>query len=128
MNLLLDTQVFLWWIVDEQSLSDRARTLIRDGGNLLFLSAASAWEIAIKASLGRLDIGGEPAKVIAEQMAANAIQPLPILVSHALHIYGLPTHHRDPFDRLLIAQSQVENLPILTADRLISRYEVNTVW
>lgn len=128
MKLLLDTQVFLWWIVDEESLSDHARNLMRDGSNILFLSAASAWEIAIKASIGRLDIGGEPAQVIAEQMAANAIQPLPIQVSHALHTYDLPAHHRDPFDRLLIAQSQVENLPILTADRLISRYEVNTVW
>ncbi|MEK6588120.1 MAG: type II toxin-antitoxin system VapC family toxin [Chloroflexota bacterium] len=128
MRLLLDTQVFLWWIVDEESLSDHARNLMRDGSNILFLSAASAWEIAIKASIGRLDIGGEPAKVIAEQMAANAIQPLPIQVTHALHTYDLPRHHRDPFDRLLIAQCQVEGLPILTSDHLFLRYEVDTVW
>ena len=128
MKLLLDTQAFLWWIVDEAALSTRARQLIQDGASVLYLSAASAWEISIKASLGKLKLSDEPGKVITEQMAANGIHPLPIQVSHALHVYGLPPHHRDPFDRMLVAQSQLESLPIMTPDEQIARYGVPTIW
>lgn len=128
MRLLLDTQSFLWWIMDEGSLSSPARKLIRDGTTALYLSAASAWEISIKAALGKLRLSGEPGKVITEQMAANGIHPLPIQVSHALHVYSLPPHHGDPFDRMLVAQSQLEDLPIVTPDEQIARYGVQTVW
>jgi len=127
-KLLLDTQVFLWWILDEAALSGRARELIQDGATELYLSAASAWEISIKASIGKLEMGGDPSSVITEQMATNGVHPLPIQVSHALQLYALPQHHRDPFDRMLVAQSQAEGLPILTADPLILRYDVETVW
>ena len=128
MKLLLDTQAFLWWVMDEAALSSRARQLIQDGASVLYLSAASAWEISIKASLGKLKLSDEPAKVITEQMAANGIHPLPIQVSHALRTYGLPPHHRDPFDRMLVAQSQLEDLPIVTPDQQIGQYGVQTLW
>jgi len=128
MNVLLDTHVFLWWIVDDPRLSPRARKIIGNGENTLFLSAASAWEIAIKAKLGRLKLPDDPERFIPEQMALNAIESLPVQVSHALHVYTLPEYHSDPFDRLIIAQAQLEGLPILTADPQISRYEVDTIW
>jgi PIN domain nuclease of toxin-antitoxin system len=128
MKLLLDTQAFLWWVMDEAALSSRARQLIQDGASVLYLSAASAWEISIKASLGKLKLSDEPGKVITEQMAANGIHPLPIQVSHALRTHGLPPHHRDPFDRMLVAQSQLEGLTVLTPDEKIARYSVQTIW
>ena len=125
---LLDTHTFLWWITNNPKLSSRVREIIRDGKNELFLSAASGWEIAIKAQLGRIQIPDKPQTFISEQMLANAIQGLPIQISHALHVYNLPTHHRDPFDRMLVAQAQLEGLPILTNDSQISRYPVKIIW
>lgn len=128
MRFLLDTLTFLWWITDLDLLSEHVRDVIQDGDNTLYLSAASGWEIAIKARLGRLQLHGEPEKVIPEQMSLNAIQGLPIQMGHALRVHSLPDHHRDPFDRMLVAQSQVEELPILTADPHIAQYEVDVVW
>ena len=128
MKALLDTQVFLWWISDDPRLSSRASAIIKDGNNKLFLSAASGWEIAIKVRLGRLTLPEPLETFVPEQMALNAIESLPIQMSHALHVYTLPDHHRDPFDRMLIAQAQLENLPILSADPQISLYAVETVW
>jgi len=128
MRYILDTHTFLWWITDLDLLSEHARHVIQDGDNTLYLSAASGWEIAIKARLGRLQLTGEPEKVIPEQMSLNAIQGLPIQMGHALRVHSLPDHHRDPFDRMLVAQSQVEGLPILTADPQIDQYEVDVVW
>jgi len=84
--------------------------------------------MAIKAKLGRLQLPDSLERFIPEQMALNAIESLPVQMSHALHVYKLPTHHRDPFDRLLIAQAQLENLPILTVDPQISRYPVKVIW
>ena len=109
-------------------LSDRAIDIIKDGANTLYLSAASGWEIAIKANLGRLQLLDEPEKVIPEQMSLNTVVGLPIQMSHALHVHSLPIHHRDPFDRMLVAQSQVEGLPILTSDPQIAKYDVDVVW
>ncbi|MBI4681323.1 MAG: type II toxin-antitoxin system VapC family toxin, partial [Nitrospirae bacterium] len=86
------------------------------------------WEIAIKAQLGRIKIPDKPEIFISEQMIANAIQSLPIQISHAFHVYNLPSYHRDPFDRMLIAQAQLEGLPILTNDPQISRYPVKVIW
>ncbi len=128
MKVLLDTHAFLWWITDDPRLSPRAREIIADGTNVLFLSASSGWEIAIKAKLGRLRLPDEPERFILKQLESNAIEVLPVQMSNALHVYALPDHHRDPFDRLLIAQAQLEKLPILTADPQISRYEIETVW
>ena len=128
MKVLIDTHVFLWWITNDPRLSPRAREIIADSANVVFLSAASGWEIAIKAKLGRLRLPDEPERFILKQLELNAIEVLPVQMSHALHVYALPDHHRDPFDRLLIAQAQLEKLPILTADPQISRYEVETIW
>ncbi|MDI6794395.1 MAG: type II toxin-antitoxin system VapC family toxin [bacterium] len=99
-----------------------------DDNNKLFFSAASGWEIAIKAQLGKLQLAGKPELFVSEQLTLNAIQALPIQISRALHVYNLPRHHRDPFDRMLVAQSQLENLPLLTADPQIAQYEVEIVW
>jgi len=128
MNILLDTHTFLWWIDNNPRLSSRAHELISDAGNMLFLSAASGWEIAIKSKLGRLTLSGDLEHFIADQLAANAIRSLPIKMSHALHVYTLPSHHRDPFDRILVAQSQMEDMSILTADPQIAQYPVQAIW
>lgn len=128
MRALLDTHAFLWWLTDNPELSKGARSVIGDSTNELYLSAASGWEIAIKAKLGRLEIAGDPEKLIPEQMALNAIDGLPVQMSHALHVFQLPDLHRDPFDRILIAQSRVEEIPIITRDPVISQYEVETIW
>lgn len=128
MKILLDTHTFLWWITDDQRLSVRAREVIGDGNNELFLSAATGWEIAIKLRIGRLKLPVEPVPFILEQMRINAIQSLAIQMNHALHVYTLPQHHRDPFDRLLIAQSQLEGLPILSADSQLASYPVQLIW
>ena len=128
MKAILDTHVFLWWNMNDPQLSKIAREIISDGRNELFLSAASAWEIAIKAARGRLMLPDYPAKYVADRLAFHHFQALPIQVSHALQVYSLPEIHRDPFDRLLVAQSQLEALPILTADTSIARYEVVTIW
>ena len=128
MRVLLNTHVFLWWITDDPRLSPRAREIIADGRNRLFLSAASGWEIAIKAKLGRLQLPDEPEHFIPEQLELNAIEALPVQMVHALHVYRLPDHHRDPFDRLLVAQAPLEKLPILTADPQIARYPVKVIW
>ena len=128
MRILLDTHVFLWWIVDDSRLSPRCIELIADGGNELLLSAASGWEIAIKAGLGRLVVPEPLDRFLSEQLFHNHIGALPIELRHALHVHSLPSLHRDPFDRLLIAQAQVEQLPILTADQHIAQYAVDVIW
>jgi len=128
MRYLLDTHTFLWWITDDERLSERARAIIADGQSVLYLSAASAWEIAIKARLGRLELANDPEELIPEQMALNHIEGLPVQVSHGFHVFSLPNHHRDPFDRLLVSQSQLEGLPLLTADPNLAQYDVPIVW
>lgn len=128
MRLLLDTHAFLWWISDSPELSDDAREAIADGRNAPVFSAVSGWEIAIKAGLGKLELPDPPAKFVNEQLSKNDLEVLPIHLRHALGVYGLPDHHRDPFDRLLISQALVERLPILSADPEISRYPVETLW
>ncbi len=128
MRVLLDTHVFLWWITDDPRLTVRARAVIGDGKNTIFFSAASAWEIAIKARLGKLKAPGDLRAFIAEQLALNNITPLPVRLSHALYVYVLPDYHRDPFDRLLVAQAQIENLLLLTSDLQIAKYAVEIIW
>jgi PIN domain nuclease of toxin-antitoxin system len=128
MRLLLDTSTFLWWLTDDQRLSATARNLISDGQNELFFSAASGWEIAIKAQIGKLKLPTNLEQFIGNQLLHHAITSLPIALSHALHVYTLPVLHRDPFDRLLIAQSRLEALPILTADTQVQQYPVEVIW
>lgn len=124
MRLLLDTQVWLWMVVAPDRLSPAARRLVSSEENDLVFSAASSWEIAIKHALGKLKLSGEPAELVAEWMMRTGVTPLPVLHRHALHVASLPPHHRDPFDRLLIAQAQIEDLAVLTADRQFERYDV----
>jgi PIN domain nuclease of toxin-antitoxin system len=128
MRVLIDTHIFLWWNTNDPQLSLRAKEVISDGNNEVFLSAASAWEIAIKAAKKRLVLPEDPAKYVSSRMNQHRFQPLPVQVSHALHVYDLPFHHDDPFDRLLIAQSQLERLPLITVDSEIKKYEVKIIW
>ena len=128
MKILLDTHVFLWWIMDDESLSPVARRTISNAENELYFSAASAWEIAIKAGLGRIKLPSEIGTFIPGQLAENSIIGLPVQIGHALRVSKLPQHHRDPFDRVLVAQAQVEKMPILTSDAEISKYDVEVIW
>jgi PIN domain nuclease of toxin-antitoxin system len=125
---LLDTHAFLWWISDDPRLSEKAREIIADGRHELFFSAASGWEISIKTGLGRLEVPENLQRFIADQLSRNAIQVLPIYLSHALHTGTLPAHHRDPFDRILVSQAILEEMPLLSADSHLSRYPVEVVW
>jgi len=125
---ILDTHVFLWWNTDDSRLSPAAHDLIADGGNTLLLSAASAWEIAIKYARGRLILPEAPPRYVASRMEQHHIEPLPIQLAHALHVHDLPHYHSDPFDRLLVAQSQLERIPIVTGDAHMARYDITVVW
>ena len=128
MQILLDTHAFLWWITNDSQLSDKARHLIQDSTNELFFSAASGWEIAIKAQTGKLRLPENLEQFVTEQLYRNNIKVLPIHLRHTLHIYTLPLLHRDPFDRLLISQSQLDGISIATVDPLIAQYELETIW
>jgi len=128
MNVLLDTHTFLWWIMNDPRLSIQASLLIRSPETIVFVSAASAWEIAIKSQIGKLTLAQPVQPFIPAQIAANGFVDLPISLAHALHTHGLPLHHRDPFDRILVAQPQLEGMPILRADPLLSRYAVELIW
>ena len=128
MRVLLDTHAFLWWVADSPKLSDEAREIIADKQSEPVFSAVSAWEIAMKAGVGKLTLPDSPRRFVTEQLARNALDVLPIHVRHALGVHDLPDLHRDPFDRLLVAQAVAEDLTILTADTLVTRYPVQTVW
>jgi PIN domain nuclease of toxin-antitoxin system len=127
MRLLLDTQVWLWMVAAPDRLSEAGRAMVIAPSNELLLSAASAWEVAIKLGLGKLQLPEAPDAYIPRLMARAGIAPLPILHRHALHVVTLPPHHRDPFDRLLVAQAQIEKVPILTADETFQLYDVEVV-
>ena len=115
-------------MLDDSRLSTRAREIVWDESNTLFLSSATAWEVVIKVQTGRLKLPSSPGRFVMERVALFNLESLPIQLSHALHVETLPMHHKDPFDRILIAQSLVENLPILTSDRLIAQYDVEVIW
>src|SRR5256885_1908265 len=118
MRLLLDTQSWLWMQATPDRLTDRALAMVGDPSVDLALSAASSWEIAIKYALGKLPLPITPAEYVPDRMRSSGVRPLPVTHSHALHVAQLPQHHRDPFDRLLIAQAQLDGLTILTADKV----------
>jgi len=128
MKLLLDTCTFLWIAADSPELSARARELFRSPDNEVFLSAGSAWEIAIKHSLGRLPLPDVPERFVPDMREAHAVSPLPIDEEAALHLSRLPDLHRDPFDRLLVSQAIVHGLTILTSDPLVTQYPARTIW
>lgn len=108
-------------------LSDTGRGLVEDPSTDLLLSAASTWEIAIKASLGKLELPGPPEVVVPKMMDESQVTALPILLSHTLRVAALPQHHRDPFDRLLVAQAQLEEVPLLSADAQLAAYDIEVL-
>lgn len=128
MNYLLDTHTFLWFINDDSSLSSTAKTLIEDPENIIYMSVASVWEMAIKVSLEKLEIPSPFTEFIDEQMRVNAITLLHIKTEHIGIVATLPFHHRDPFDRLIIAQSQNENFPVIGRDSIFKNYEIHCYW
>lgn len=128
MRLLLDTHAFLWWISDDERLTRRARRVISDESNDVFVSVVSAWEIVVKASLGRLELRKPASKLIPEQVEKNAFGVLPLHLSHTLVVENLPAHHRDPFDRLLVGQAFSEKIPIVTGDSLVAQYPIRAIW
>lgn len=123
MNLLLDTHAFLWWVSDDPRLNAAARAAIAQPSTLVFVSAVTAWEISIKSALGKLD-APEDYEV---ELERHRLRALPIQNAHALAVKHLPLHHQDPFDRLLIAQAQLERLTLVTHDGRIALYEVSTL-
>ena len=127
-RLLLDTHAFLWWTADAKDLSSRARKAIGAADSECWLSVASVWELSIKLSLGKLQLAQPLKRFVPEQLAANRIRLLPLALSHAVLVADLPWHHRDPFDRLLVAQATVEGLTLVTRDKELSAYGVSTLW
>jgi len=127
-KFLLDTHAFLWWITDSHHLSQTAREIIGDGNSELYWSSAGSWEIAIKYSLGRLPLPEAPELLIPTELAKNRIDSLPIFDEHAFRAGQLPMLHGDPFDRLLIAQAQVEGMEIISNDRQMGLYDVDVTW
>ncbi len=120
MTFLLDTHVLLWWLENPGQLSRQAKRAIEDGRNRIYVSAAVAWEIAIKKSLAKLDAPDD----LEEMIDANRFNPLPVTIAHALGVLALPDHHRDPFDRILIAQALHEGFRLVTRDQEIAKYPV----
>jgi PIN domain nuclease of toxin-antitoxin system len=120
MKLLLDTHAFLWWLNDDKKLGPKARQAVEEPGNLVYVSVATAWEIALKRASGKLDAPGD----IAEWIEQSAFSDLPIEVEHAVVSAELPKHHNDPFDRLVIAQAQLEDMTLVTHDDEIDEYDV----
>ena len=128
MKLLLDTHTFLWWILDDPKLSARALELIGDSRNTLYWSAASSWEVSIKFALGRLPLPETPEQFLPVELGKNRIESLPIFDAHAIQAGQLPRHHADPFDRMLVAQAQLEVLGIISNDEQLGLYQVKIHW
>ena len=129
MRILLDTHCWLWWISEPERLQERARNQIADSHNTILLSAVSSWEIAIKYALGRLPLPEPPEDFVPRRLSQDAILGLPIEHIHALRVAALPDHHRDPFDRLLIAQAEVEGIPVMTVDPQFRLYDqIEIIW
>lgn len=126
MNLLLDTQAFLWWVTDDPKLSKKARRAI--AGQSCMLSIASCWEMSIKMRLGKLELPKPVDRFLQDQLEVNGFSLLPVSLEHAAAVADLPFHHRDPFDRLLAAQALREDLAIVSSDAIFRRYGVKRVW
>ena len=127
MNLLLDTHTLLWFLTDSPKLPTKARDVLKDLSNPTFVSMVSLWEIALKHSLGRLELHTEPERLF-DLVEESGFRLLPIESAHILGMTRLALHHQDPFDRLLIAQAQFERLTIVSKDRMFSHYDVPLLW
>jgi len=128
MKVLLDTHAFLWWIGNDPRLSQPARESIASSSNEVFFSVASAWEMSVKARLGKLKLQADFEQFLKEHLANSGFTVLPISFSHVLGLDRLPLLHRDPFDRMLISQSQCESMPLITADAQIRQYDAQVLW
>jgi len=128
MHVLLDTHALLWWLSDDPALTPSARKTITDTKNAVYVSAASAWEIATKVRLGKLPTAVDLASDFAGFLDRERFQPLAISVEHAIRAGLLPGAHKDPFDRMLIAQSQAENMPIVSNEMLFDSYGTRRIW
>lgn len=127
MKVLLDTHTFIWWDADPARLSSRASTVLRDPASTVLLSVVSIWEILIKSQLGKMSPRLPLAQIVAQQQA-NGVVLLPVTLDHVLEVERLPPAHKDPFDRLLIAQARIENAVVLSVDQIFSQYPVRVEW
>ena len=127
MNLLFDTHIFIWWDSAPARLSPQVLGLCQDPAHRLWLSVASVWEMQIKYQLGKLQLQQELAAIVARQQQVNRITRLPVDLAHVLALEQLPVHHKDPFDRMLIAQARVENLTLLSVDPIFRAYGINVL-
>jgi PIN domain nuclease of toxin-antitoxin system len=125
---LLDTHALIWWLLDDAKLSQAVRAVIVDPLNQTFVSAVSVWEIANKRSINKLPLPTEGDREFFAALASSGFRELPVTWAHAYAVRSLPWHHRDPFDRLLIAQSQVEGMTLVTADAACLKYDIDTLW
>lgn len=128
MNLLLDTHTFLWFVLDEPQLSASASALIEDTANDILISPATFWEIAIKVKLGKLDLRSPYDVFMHRGIVGNEFTILPIEPKHTSLLTTMPLHHKDPFDRLLVAQAKVENMAIISGDEMLDAYGVQRLW
>lgn len=128
MRLLVDSHALLWLITGDHRLSPTGRASFLDPANELFFSAASYWEICIKVSIGKLTLSSDWSEVIDRELAVNSIQWLPIAKEHCQAVIALPLHHRDPFDRIIVAQAICEGLSLLSDDPLLRQYDAPVVW
>jgi PIN domain nuclease of toxin-antitoxin system len=125
---LLDTGVWLWSVGDPSRISRKARDVMADVSHEVFLSAVTSWEVAIKAASGKLHLPEPPDLYVPRRMASQGLRPLAVSHEHALTVFALPAYHRDPFDRLLIAQAKVEGMTLISADKIFDRYPVQLLW
>jgi PIN domain nuclease of toxin-antitoxin system len=128
LRVLLDTHAFLWWVSDEKPLPRKAAKLISDEGNIIFVSHATVWEMAIKAAIGKLTLPEAAGTFVQKQCKLNRFQLLPISLEAISMIETLPLHHNDPFDRLLVAQCLDMKIPIISADAILTKYRVTRIW
>ena len=128
MKVLLDTHTFLWWNMDSPQLSPKAKEVIANPDTDVYFSAASAWEIAIKHQKGRLSLPESPDKYVISRIRYYGFEALPIQISHTLKTNSLPMIHADPFDRILIAQCEMENMKLISSDEMIHQYDVDVIW
>lgn len=127
-SLLLDTHAALWFLWDDPQLSEQAKAIMEDADNRKLVSIASCWEIAIKVGLGKLDLGEPSRSFLPREIARNNFELLPISLDHATMVEGLVAHHRDPFDRLLIAQAMTEGFSLVSIDGVFDQYGIHRVW
>lgn len=128
MKFLLDTNIWLWSLLEPERIARKARDTFSDLSHEGFLSAVTSWEIAIKVAAGKLTLPESPISYVPRRMADQGLRPLPVSHAHALAVFSLPNHHRDPFDRLLIAQAKLEDMVLVTSDHLFEKYPVEILW